>query len=517
MDYSDYFEAGDPSDDSYDGQVYYEDYENGALEAQLPEDARSRLLSLWQDCTLPIIQQSSSTVSSLICLSLVIPLLSASPIITVISLHVSSLFLGLGAVLIFFADGWQLLAFIALSSCFSLFLSHKCFPRTQFHGVLMIGVIFCISMYCEVFLDASRWHRLRGPSLLMAMRAISVAIDADRESHDGRTASPLAFLGYLFCPGTVVFGPWIPFSAYVGLIERRNTKTFGSVLRWLKRILGSVIQSMLALFLSVCVASLLLSEVHDPFGLPEFAVTWLAASRDAFSFRSSHYFVSFMSRATLLALGAGWAKADEEPPAGSSTTDNRQNDDEEERNDKSKENEISLEVTSPLKVELPRSLVEVVIFWNVPMHHWLKQYVFRPSRPLLGTGLSILLTYAVSSLLHGLNFQMAAVLLSLGLYSYTEHILRSKLSKIFDSCVLARACPQPCQHLCKHDNVYVMICNFSFSCIAIFHLAYLGVMFDNSEEQVKGYSMEHTLEKWSQLGYASHWLALFCLFFHLII
>lgn len=29
-------------------------------------------------------------------------------------------------------------------------------------------------------------------------------------------------------------------------------------------------------------------------------------------------------------------------------------------------------VTRPLSVELPRSLVEVVTNWNLPMHNWLK-------------------------------------------------------------------------------------------------------------------------------------------------
>jgi len=32
----------------------------------------------------------------------------------------------------------------------------------------------------------------------------------------------------------------------------------------------------------------------------------------------------------------------------------------------------SVTVTSPLQIEFPRSLVEVVINWNVPMHTWLK-------------------------------------------------------------------------------------------------------------------------------------------------
>ena len=188
---------------------------------------------------------------------------------------------------------------------------------------------------------------------------------------------------------------------------------------------------------------------------------------------------------------------------------------------RSKKRNAILEITNPLNVELPRSLVEVVIHWNLPMHRWLKSYIFRPCRPIAGAPLAIFATYAISALLHGLNFQLAAVLFSLGLYSYAEHALRSKLARIFDACILARAChnresgngddnddDDECrQHAHKKNVIWVKLTNFCFGFIAMFHLAYLGVGFDNGEEQSRGYSMDHVLGKWSELGYASHILA----------
>ncbi|CAE1268787.1 PORCN [Acanthosepion pharaonis] len=81
---------------------------------------------------------------------------------------------------------------------------------------------------------------------------------------------------------------------------------------------------------------------------------------------------------------------------------------------------VDLSVTRPSFIELPRSLVETVSNWNLPMHYWLKIYIFKNARPL-GNFAAVLLTYGASSLLHGLNFQLAAVLLSLGFYSYIEH------------------------------------------------------------------------------------------------
>lgn len=36
------------------------------------------------------------------------------------------------------------------------------------------------------------------------------------------------------------------------------------------------------------------------------------------------------------------------------------------------ESEFDYQVTKPITIEWPRSLVEVVIYWNITMHMWLK-------------------------------------------------------------------------------------------------------------------------------------------------
>lgn len=63
----------------------------------------------------------------------------------------------------------------------------------------------------------------------------------------------------------------------------------------------------------------------------------------ALEFRSSHYFIMFMSESFALA-------------SGSFSSDFKESD----------------ALTVPSRIEFPRSLVEVVIFWNIPMHKWLK-------------------------------------------------------------------------------------------------------------------------------------------------
>lgn len=73
-----------------------------------------------------------------------------------------------------------------------------------------------------------------------------------------------------------------------------------------------------------------------------------------------------------------------------------------------------------ISFQFPRSLLNVVTNWNIPMHQWLKTYVFKKMRPHFGAFVAILTTYVASSLLHGLNFQLAAVLLSLGKPLYQD-------------------------------------------------------------------------------------------------
>ena len=95
-----------------------------------------------------------------------------------------------------------------------------------------------------------------------------------------------------------------------------------------------------------------------------------------------------------------------------------------------------------------------------------------------------------------------------GFYSYIEHSLRHILSQALDACTGSKNCVQ-CTHSCSYLHPLSLLLNLTFTCLAMYHLAYLGVMFDTSEEgeQEKGYSMLHTLSKWDNLGYSSHIVA----------
>ncbi|XP_015240186.1 PREDICTED: protein-serine O-palmitoleoyltransferase porcupine-like [Cyprinodon variegatus] len=209
---------------------------------------------------------------------------------------------------------------------------------------------------------------------------------------------------------------------------------------------------------------------------------WLRAYENAVSFHFSNYFVGHLSEGTSMLAGAGFT----------------------EEKDKV---HWDMSVVKPLSVEMPRSMVLVVVSWNIPMSQWLKSYVFKTSMKL-GTFPAILVTYTASALLHGLSFHLGAVLLTLGFITYVEHVLRKRMAFILNACILSRPCASDCSHRHK-KNVWVLLLNLVFSLMVVFHLAYLGSMFDpgsDEQEVEEGYAAIHTIQRWSELNWAGHWV-----------
>eukprot|EP00111_Clytia_hemisphaerica_P018437 TCONS_00054541-protein len=165
-----------------------------------------------------------------------------------------------------------------------------------------------------------------------------------------------------------------------------------------------------------------------------------------------------------------------------------------------------------MMVEFPRSLVDVVTNWNLPVHYWLKQYIFKSTRKY-GVFAAILITYVASSMLHAFNFQLSAVLLSIGIFAYVEASFRHLLAVWFNACIEARKCRGKCTHKYNKNNFFVMAVNLMFSMVAVWNLAYLGCLFDASEEEDKGYSMKHALKKWQGYNYTNHLVMLVVLVF----
>uniref|UniRef100_A0A2C9KNI0 Protein-serine O-palmitoleoyltransferase porcupine n=1 Tax=Biomphalaria glabrata TaxID=6526 RepID=A0A2C9KNI0_BIOGL len=388
-------------------------------------------------------------------------------------IHLCSAVLGLLALNSFF----KVATLYIVVACFLAYFAYSFVIEQKREWCGLVGAVIMVvfSLLCELFfVEAETWHKIRGAQIILFMKVISLGVDIGQGTIVA-LPSVVHYAGYCFNVGTVIFGPWISYPQYSKSLDSQSNSL--GVL-WILKVLLTSVLGVVFLTHSNCFTNWLILD-HS--------WRWFLAYRDAQSFRFSHYSISFLSEATSTLSGIKFDGPN-----------------------------LQWNVARPHNIELPRSLVEVVTNWNLPMHFWLKTYVFKLVRPY-GTFLAVILTYAASALLHGLNFQLAAVLFSLGFYSYTEFVFRRRLSHIFDACIQARKCKEKCDHKYTRTNPFVIMTNFAFSFLAVFHLAYLGLMFDSSDGEEKGYTMWHTLEKWSSLNYLSHWIALGTFIFYWLI
>ncbi|XP_055329141.1 protein-serine O-palmitoleoyltransferase porcupine-like [Paramacrobiotus metropolitanus] len=369
---------------------------------------------------------------------------------------------GLCALFSVFGEDCYLLALVGASGYVLLWLGTAMsvlqFLQLQGFVVVVVAVTYVV-LFEFKFGKATVVHKIRGAQMIIFMKILSLA-------HLDKPLLPslLEYCGYIFCPGTVVFGPWISLDQYRLWSAKSHLLTVRNLIRSLWNFMQSFCLSFFCLSCSTCLMTWIFPFVINK---------WAEAYRTAAMFRYSHYFISYLSECTLIGMGI-----------------------------------TGVPVVKMLKIELPRSLVEVVEFWNIPMRNWLKRHVFWNVRKRLGVPAALAITYAASSLLHGLNFQLSAVLLSLAVFTYGEHRLRRELSEIYSACIQARSCRE-CQHKNTTKNPFVIATNLAFGVLAIFQLAYLGMMFDASPTQEQGYGYEHTLSKWSAMGFSGHYIALF--------
>ncbi|TMS15856.1 Protein-serine O-palmitoleoyltransferase porcupine [Larimichthys crocea] len=446
----------------------------------------SSRLAVWQQlaesCGLSTIEQGLQQIWGLLLLCLICRLCFRLGVGSTVK-HVVSVLTGMYGLFLFF-DFHMLWVLFLGALCYVVLLLCR---HSSSRGLFLSFVILIYLLTGELHLvDMVTWHKIRGSQMVVAMKAISLAFDMDRGTV-GALPSPAEFLGYVLFVGTVVFGPWISFSSYKNATE-------GTKLSWLWLYSSSVtlVKSQICLLVSTCIAPYIFTLFIPIHGN---AVTekWLLAYETAVSFHFSNFFVGYLSEGTTKMAGAGFTEE----------KDNIRWD---------------MSVVKPLAVEMPRSMVLVVTSWNIPMSRWLKTYVFKNAMKL-GTFPAILMTYTASALLHGLSFHLGAVLLSLGFITYVEHVLRKKLASIFSACILSRPCSSDCSH--QHKKEYwVMLLNLVFSLLAIFHLTYLGSMFDagaDEQEIEEGYAAIHTIHRWSELNWASHWVVFACWVFYRLI
>ena len=112
-------------------------------------------------------------------------------------------------------------------------------------------------------------------------------------------------------------------------------------------------------------------------------------------------------------------------------------------------------------------------------------------------------TFLTSAFLHGNQFQVWAVLLSLGIFTYVEDRIRYKLAIRYNASICARL-KRDDSFKYGETSFWILAINLLFSLLSIVHLAYLGAVFNQFVEPDEEPHWTDTIETWRDLGFFSH-------------
>uniref|UniRef100_A0AAQ4Q263 Porcupine O-acyltransferase n=1 Tax=Gasterosteus aculeatus aculeatus TaxID=481459 RepID=A0AAQ4Q263_GASAC len=426
---------------------------------------------LTHGCLLPTAQQGLEQVWQLLVICLLCRLLWMLGLPSFVK-HLCTMAGGFYTLYLFFELHMIWVVLLSLLCYLFLFLCRHSTIRGTFLSITVLIYLLLGELH---MMDTTNWHKMRGSQMVVAMKAISLAFDLDR-GVVASVPSPVEFMGYIYFVGTVIFGPWISFNSYKEALEGRKLS-----FSWLLKVSVSWVKSQVCLVISNCVAPYLFPYFIPVYG-DKLLRGWLLAYENTMSFHFSNYFVGYLGETTSTLAGAGFTEE--------------------------KENlKWDMTVSQPLNIELPRSMVEVVTSWNLPMSRFLHTYVFK-SALKFGTFSAIMVTYTASALLHVSSFLFTS-----------RVMLRKRLAAVFSACVLSKKCQPNCTHRNK-KKLWVYVINVAFSALAILHLTYLGSVFNSSVDYVDEEEDDvthHTIQKWSELSWTSHWVTFGCWIFYRLI
>uniref|UniRef100_A0A0N4WQ64 Aa_trans domain-containing protein n=1 Tax=Haemonchus placei TaxID=6290 RepID=A0A0N4WQ64_HAEPC len=304
-----------------------------------------------------------------------------------------------------------------------------------------------LDVFRQYLLPAHDFLAIRGILMIFAMKVSALTFDSGSNCE---TKDIIPILAYIFGPATSVFGPFHTFDDYMNSLNRRT----------IKAILHSMVLVAVAfcfLSYSSCIGIL----------LPDGSI--LTDYITAQSFRTSHYFVCMLSEGLVLLSG------------------------------------IKLSTCSPLSVEVPRSLVEVVVAWNIPMHRFLhtcKLYTIA----------------LLCSVRGGISFERAIVVLSKRLfvmfiqisYRLAMHyqFLSLSLSALYYTLLSGIEYPEGFQCAFELGRAGIghwqtLFINVVFFAVSVYQLIYLGAPFDGEGAEI-GYEMSHTVATWRRHRFFGH-------------
>ena len=372
----------------------------------------------------------------------------------------------------------------------NLLLYYKILDLGKYVSLFTIVLILTVEVH---FSNIFFWSRLRGIILLLSMKLISYSFDL--ENNKNLNHSIFLLISYTFHPGSLIFGPWFSIADFIESVNN----SFAISSNWVKSVLKNAFCAIFCLCVSTCVASHLFIDVSQPYSpalFPVISGKWMQAYTTAVSFHFSHYYICYLSVLTLQVSGSGYEKSLK--PKSSPT---------EQKSNRNELDWLKYSIVHPVSVEVPLSMSQVVVHWNTKSSWWLKNYVFKRFR-YLGVFPALLCVYVASSLLHGLSVHLSVTLVSLAVYAYVEETLRLKLSQKFN-CVFITS-RNASKNKWKNTPFLANLFNLCWVFVNIFHLAYLGSLFDSELNQNEHHSFYYTYNKLSNLSFASHIFVCFC-------
>ncbi|XP_071054678.1 protein-serine O-palmitoleoyltransferase porcupine-like [Onthophagus taurus] len=323
-------------------------------------------------------------------------------------------------------------------------------------GILCLGEFF--------YPYPSNWQECRVIMVIMAMKTISISID----DYSLKRVSYKEFLGYLFCPASVVFGPWMSHDAYMLYYVHHSKLNW----KWLVKMIQIFTYAMIYMVISNCLINALIPIEGGTF-LPG---KWHEAFRNAFVFRGTNYFIGYLGEFTMLAAGFNAYHYYD------------------------RQQRWSYPVTRPLTVEAPRSMQTVAENWNIPTYRFLRECIYNPFFEI-GPGYAILMTYLQASLLFGLKVRVMMILLNVVLLAQSQQLIQNKLARWLNCCCQPSGCRDICDHRFGFWHPITLIINGFNTVLNILHLAYLGHIM-HSDFETK--SIWDLYQAWDDLGIYSH-------------
>ena len=224
--------------------------------------------------------------------------------------HMISVATGLICLAHFFYLNVVYLVVLSLLSLASLYLSHAVLGSNR--GVSVAVASIALNTACELyFASPVDWHQVRGAQMILSMKAISLGFDMDNaivveatpDGDDGpknrgkkaqqaaaskqpdparavdlkAMPTALEFLGYAFCPGNSVFGPWIKYEDYMRIFESPKWASLHTLLHsahnlqngllsllqnstWLATMVLSLVKGLMFLTISTCWIPLMIPD-----------------------------------------------------------------------------------------------------------------------------------------------------------------------------------------------------------------------------------------------------------------